>query len=346
MKIGMRHEATGSSKKAKIIGFAVCTLLFALCLPAQAQQSGKIPRVGVLFIGGRNQPHLESFKQGLKERGYTEGKNILLDYRYAEGNVDRLPSLAAELVQLKVDVIVTTSGNSARAATRATRTIPIVLTTGADPVKSGLAESLAKPGGNVTGLSVIEEDLSGKRVEILKETFPKMTRMAYLWNPLAVSYFEAGAPSGNPSYDEAKKTAETLGVQLLSYKVRTLAEIEKAFADMPKVRPQALLVLQSPVMTLNSKRIVDLALEQQLPGMYPSNQFAQEGGVMAYGPLIGDLYRRAATYVDKILKGAKPAELPIEQPTKFDFVVNLKAAKQIGITIPPSILYRADKVIR
>ena len=324
----------------------LCALLLALCFPAEAQQSGKIPRVGVLFIGGRNQPHLESFKQGLKERGYTEGKNILLDYRYAEGNVDRLPSLAAELVQLKVDVIVTTSGNSARAATRVTRTIPIVLTTGADPVKSGLAESLAKPGGNVTGLSVIEEDLSGKRVEILKDTFPKMTRMAYLWNPLAVSYSEAGAPSGNPSYVQAKKAAETLGVQLLSYKVRTLVEIEKAFADMQKVRPHALLVLQSPVMTLNSKRIVDLALEQQLPGMYPSNQFAQEGGLMAYGPLIGDLYRRAATYVDKILKGAKPADLPVEQPMKFEFIINLKTAKQIGLTIPPNVLARADKVIK
>ena len=324
----------------------LCALLLVFCVSAEAQQSGKIPRVGVLFIGGRNQPHLESFKQGLKERGYTEGKNILLDYRYAEGNVDRLPSLAAELVQLKVDVIVTTSGNSARAATRVTRTIPIVLTTGADPVKSGLAESLAKPGGNVTGLSVIEEDLSGKRVEILKETFPKMTRMAYLWNPLAVSYSEAGAPSANPSYVQAKKAAETLGVQLLSYKVRTLVEIEKAFADMQKVRPHALLVLQSPVMTLNSKRIVDLALEQQLPGMYPSNQFAQEGGLMAYGPLIGDLYRRAATYVDKILKGAKPADLPVEQPMKFEFIINLKTAKQIGLTIPPNVLARADKVIK
>ena len=334
------------SSDLRLLISGLCALLLALCFPAEAQQSGKISRVGILFIGGRDQPHLEAFKQGLRERGYTEGKNILLDYRYAEGNVDRLPSLAAELVQLKVDVIVTTSGNSARAATRVTRTIPIVLTTGADPVKSGLAESLAKPGGNVTGLSVIEEDLSGKRVEILKETFPKMTRMAYLWNPLAVSYSEAGAPSGNPSYVQAKKAAETLGVQLLSYKVRTLVEIEKAFADMQKVRPHALLVLQSPVMTLNSKRIVDLALEQQLPGMYPSNQFAQEGGLMAYGPLIGDLYRRAATYVDKILKGAKPADLPVEQPMKFEFIINLKTAKQIGLTIPPNVLARADKVIK
>ena len=325
---------------------ALCALLLAICFSAEAQQPTKILRVGILFIGGRDQPHLEAFKQGLRERGYTEGKNIVLDYRYAEGKLDRLPSLAAELVQLKVDVIVTTSGNSAKAASEATKTIPIVLTTGADPVKSGLAESLAKPGGNVTGLSIIEEDLSGKRVDILKETFPKMTRMAYLWHPLAVSYSAADTTSGNPSYDQAEKATKTAGVQLLSYKVRTLAEIERAFAEMPKVRPDALLVLQSPLMTLNSKKIVELALKQRLPGMYPTRQFAEEGGLMAYGPLIGDLYRRAATYVDKILKGAKPADLPVEQPMKFEFVVNLKTAKQIGLTIPPNVLARADKVIK
>lgn len=325
------------------------SLTIAMVVPgtiAQAQQSGKIPHVGILFIGGRDQPHLEEFKQGLRERGYSEGKNIVLDYRYAEGKVDRLPALATELVQLKVDVIVTTSGNSARAAAQATKTIPIVLTTGADPVKSGLADGLAKPGHNVTGLSIIEEDLSGKRVEILKETFPRMTRLAYLWNPIAVSYSAADTTSGNPSYDEAEKITKTVGVQLLPYKVRSLAEIEKAFADMPKVRPQALLVLQSPVMTLNSKRIVELALEQHLPGMYPSNQFAQEGGLIAYGPVIADLYRRAATYVDKILKGANPAELPIEQPTKFELVINLKTAKQIGLTIPANVLARAERVIK
>jgi putative ABC transport system substrate-binding protein len=325
---------------------ALCALLLAICFSAEAQQPTKILRVGILFIGGRDQPHLEAFKQGLRERGYTEGKNIVLGYRYAEGKVDRLPSLAAELVELKVDVIVTTSGNSAKAASEATKTIPIVLTTGADPVKSGLAESLAKPGGNVTGLSIIEEDLSGKRVDILKETFPKMTRMAYLWHPLAVSYSAADTTSGNPSYDQAEKATKTAGVQLLSYKVRTLAEIERAFADMPKVRPDALLVLQSPLMTLNSKKIVELALKQRLPGMYPTLQFAEEGGLMAYGPLIGDLYRRAATYVDKILKGTKPADLPVEQPTKFEFIINLKTAKQIGLTIPPNVLARADKVIK
>ena len=328
----------------EVFCLALCAVLFAFGSYAQAQS--KIPRVGILFIGGRDQPHLEAFKQGLRERGYNEGKNIVLDYRYAEGKVDRLPALATELVQLKVDVIVTTSGNSARAAAQATKTIPIVLTTGADPVKSGLADGLAKPGHNVTGLSIIEEDLSGKRVEILKETFPKMTRLAYLWNPIAVSYSAADTTSGNPSYDEAEKITKTVGVQLLPYKVRSLAEIEKAFANMPKVRPQALLVLQSPVMTLNSKRIVELALEQHLPGMYPSNQFAQEGGLIAYGPVIADLYRRAAIYVDKILKGANPAELPIEQPTKFELVINLKTAKQIGLTLPPNVLARADRVIR
>ena len=328
----------------EVFCLALCAVLFAFGSYAQAQS--KMPRVGILFIGGRDQPHLEAFKQGLRERGYSEGKNIVLDYRYAEGKVDRLPALATELVQLKVDVIVTTSGNSARAAAQATKTIPIVLTTGADPVKSGLADGLAKPGHNVTGLSIIEEDLSGKRVEILKETFPKITRLAYLWNPIAVSYSAADTTSGNPSYDEAEKITKTVGVQLLPYKVRSLAEIEKAFADMPKVRPQALLVLQSPVMTLNSKRIVELALEQHLPGMYPSNQFAQEGGLIAYGPVIADLYRRAATYVDKILKGANPAELPIEQPTKFELVINLKTAKQIGLTIPPNVLARADRVIK
>src|ERR1041385_8114052 len=195
------------------------SLTIAMMIPgiAQAQQSKKLPRVGILFIGGRNQPHLQEFKEGLRERGYSEAKNIVLDYRYAEGKVDRLPALANELVQLKVDVIVTTSGNSARAAAQATKTIPIVLTTGADPVKSGLADGLAKPGHNVTGLSIIEEDLSGKRVEILKETFPKMTRLAYLWNPLAVSYSPAGTTSGNPSYNDAERITKTVGVQLLSY---------------------------------------------------------------------------------------------------------------------------------
>ena len=313
------------------VAFTVCAAL------ASAQQSQNIPRVGILFIGGRDQPHLEAFKQGLRDRGYIEGKNIALEYRYAEGREERLPELAAELVQVKVDVIVVTADISAQAAQRATKTLPIVVTTG-DPVTWGLADSLAKPGGNVTGLSVLLADLSGKRVEILKETFPKLSRVAALWNPTG--------RVASPVFKETSAAAQALSLQLHSFEVQTLQDIEKALVEIPKLRSSALLVLLTPLVTLHSKRIVELALKQHLPGMYPTRQFAEEGGLMAYGPLIGDLYRRAATYVDKILKGAKPADLPVEQPMKFEFVINLKTAKQIGLTIPPNVLARADKVIR
>ena len=313
----------------------LCALLLALSPYAQAQS--KIPRVGILFIGGRNQPHLESFKQGLKERGYTEGKNILLDYRYAEGNYDRLADLAAEFVREKVDIIVTTSSLSARAAREQTKTIPIVITTG-DPIESGLANSLAKPGGNVTGLTVLLAALSGKRLEILKETFPKMTRIAALW-----SSRERLSVTG---YKETEQAAKAFSLRLHPLEVQKAQDFEPAFVEMAKNHDNALIVILSPLVTLHSKQIVELALKQRIPGMYPTSQFVEEGGVMAYSPLIGDLYRRTATYVDKILKGAKPAELPIEQPTKFEFVINLKAAKQIGLTIPPNVLARADRVIR
>jgi putative ABC transport system substrate-binding protein len=316
----------------------LCSLLFALCSAASAQQPKTIPRVGILFIGGRNQPHLEAFKQGLRERGYREGETVSLEYRYAEGNVDRLSSLASELVKLKVDVIVVTAELSARVARQATQTIPIVLTTGADLVASGLAQSLAKPGGNVTGLSVLEEKLSGKRLDILREAVPKVRRVGYLWNP--------GAIVANPSFDQASAIAHAAALQLKSYETRTPAEIEKAFADMSKTRPDAILVLLSPLMALNSKRIVGLALEQRLPGVYPTNQFAEEGGLIAYGPQIGEMYRRAAAYVDKILKGAKPGNLPVEQPTKFELVINLRTAKQMRLTVPPNVLARADRVIK
>jgi putative tryptophan/tyrosine transport system substrate-binding protein len=331
-------------------GFAVALMmiLFVTAIdPAPGQSLDKVQRIGILFIGGRNQPHLEAFKQGLRERGYAEGKNIDLEYRYAEGKIDQLPLLATELIRLKVDLIVTTADTGARAARQSTKTIPIVLTTGADLVRSGLAESLARPGGNVTGLTVLEENLSGKRLDILKEAIPKMTHVAHMWNPAAVPYsWGPGPTTANPSFDQSKAIAQAAGLQLRSYQVHTLAEIEKAFADMSKARPDALLIILSPLMTLSSKRIVELALEQRLPGMYPTNQFAEEGGLMAYGPVIGDMYRRAATYVDKILKGAKPADLPVEQPTKFELVINLKTAKQIGVTIPPNLLARADRVIR
>jgi ABC-type uncharacterized transport system substrate-binding protein len=324
-------------KGKKVFCLALGAILLALNFPVEAQQLAKVPRIGVLFIGGRNQPHLQAFKQGLRERGYTEGKNIILEYRYAEGKEDRLPLLASELVHLKVDVIVVTADVSAQAAQQATKTIPIVVTTG-DPVAWGLAESLAKPGSNVTGLSVLLADLSGKRVEILRETLPELTRLATLWNP--------AERVGMPVFKETSVAAQALSLQLHSFEVQTPQDIEKAFADMPKVRANALLVILGTFVTLHSKQIVELALKQNLPGMYPTRQFAEEGGLMAYGPLIGDLYRRAATYVDKILKGAKPADLPVEQPTKFEFVINLKTAKKIGLTIPPNVLARADRVIK
>ena len=322
-------------RRKNIFCVALCAMLFALCATAQAQS--KMPRVGILFMGGRDQPHLEEFKQGLRERGYSEGKNIILEYRYAEGKYDRLPDLAKEFVREKVDVIITTSSVSAQAARKATRTIPIVMTSGS-PVEQGLAESLAKPGGNVTGLSVLVSDLSGKRVELLKEGFPRITRVATLWSPRS-----SEAVIGLKETEEA---AHALAIPLHLVKVQTRDDIERAFAALPKANVNALLVVLSPQVTLHSKTIVDLALKQRLPGMYPTRQFAEEGGLMAYGPLIGDLYRRAATYVDKILKGAKPEDLPVEQPTKFEFIVNLKTAKQIGLTIPPNVLARADKVIK
>jgi len=304
---------------------------------AQAQQPGKLPRVGILFIGGKDQPHLESFKQGLREHGYTEGKNIILVYRYAEGKEERLADLAAELVQEKVDVIVTTASISALAARRVTRTIPIVLTTG-NPLTTGLADSLAKPGGNVTGLSVMLSDMSVKRLELLKESFPKRTRVAVLWSPIG--------PEAVTMIRETEEAAKVLFIHLHPLEIKSADDIDRAFKAMAKARDSALVVFPSPLATLNSKHIVELALKHRLPGIYATRQFVEEGGLMAYGPLIGDLYRRAATYVDKILKGRMPADLPIEQPMKFDFIVNLKAAKQIGVTVPPNVVVRADKVIR
>jgi ABC-type uncharacterized transport system substrate-binding protein len=324
-----------TSNVGNFLVWLLATVLLTTAALAQAQS--KIPRVGILFMGGRDQPHLEAFKQGLHEHGYSEGKNIVLEYRYAEGNYDRLPELAEEFVRERVDIIITTSSYSAQVARKATKTVPIVITSG-NPVQAGLAKSLAKPGGNVTGLSVLLPDLSGKRVELLKEAFPKIDRVATLWSSLS-----SEAVLG---LKETQNAAQALMLKLHPVNVQTREEVEKAFGEFPKARVNALLVVLSPQTTLNSKIIVGLALKQRLPGMYPTRQFAEEGGLMAYGPLIGDLYRRAATYVDKIIKGAKPEDLPVEQPTKFEFVINLKTAKQIGVTMPQWMLVKADKVIR
>ncbi len=309
--------------------------ILALAPIVEAQQGGKLARVGVLFIGGKDQPHLESFRQGLRDLGYVEGKNIILMYRYAEGNEDRLGALTAELVRDKVDVIVTTASNSAKAAQAVTSTTPIVVTSG-NLLESGLAKGLANPGGNVTGLTLMASDLTGKRLEILKESVPKMKTVAALWSLRADA-------SG---FTDAEAAAKALSLRLHSVRVQTAQDFDSAFGKIAKARDQGLLLILSPLATLNSKRIVKLALKHRLPGIFPTGQFAEEGGLMSYGTSTADLYRRAATYVDKILKGAKPAELPIEQPMKFDFIVNLKAAKQIGLTIPPNVLVRADRVIR
>jgi putative tryptophan/tyrosine transport system substrate-binding protein len=317
----------------KIAGLMLSSMLFAFSVPAEAQQAPKIPHVGILFIGGRDQPHLESFKQGMREHGYTEGKNVFFEYRYAEGKYDRLPDLAADLVQKKVDVIVTTSSLSAQAARKVTSTVPIVMTSGG-VLERGLAESLAKPGGNVTGLTVLASDLSGKRVELLKEAFPKSRRVGTLWSRVSLGF------------KETQDAAKALSVPLYPIELREADDIDKAFVEMSKAHVDALLVVLSPLVTLKSKRIAELALKHRLPGMYPTRQFAEEGGIAAYGPLLSDLYRRAATYVDKILKGINPADLPIEQPMKFEFIINLKSAKQIGLTIPPNVLARADRVIK
>ena len=341
MTDGKDQKSAASKALAPHLLLVSLSFLIAIFLvvnfTVEAQQAKKIPRVGILFIGSRNQPHLEAFKQGLRERGYTEDKNIVLEYRYAEGNNDRLPQLAAELVRDKVDIIVTTASVSALAARAVTKTIPIVMTSG-NPLESGLAASLAKPGGNVTGLTVLSVDLSGKRVELLTETFPKTTRIAALQSP---QDFEAGA-----GYKETQEAAKAFSLRLHPVEVQSANDFEPAFAQMKKTGETALLVILSPMITFNSRRIVELALKYRLPGMYPTKQFAEEGGLMSYGPLIADLYRRAATYVDKIFKGAKPGELPVEQPTKFELVINLQTSKQIGVTIPPSVLARADKVIK
>ena len=319
----------------QIFAFALSALFFIHNGPAPAGAAEKIYRVGILFIGGRDQPHLEMFKLGLRDLGYVEGKNIILVYRYAEGKLERLDELAAELVRDKVDVIVTTAANSAMAARKITKTIPIVVTSG-NLLELGLAKSLANPGGNVTGQTLMESDLNGKRLEILKETLPRMKRVAALWTPR-----EAVA-----GHEATQAAAKALSLRLHSVQLRTANDLEPAFAEMAKARDNGLIVILSPLATLNSKRIVELALKHRLPGIYPTGQFVEEGGLMSYGTSVADLYRRAATYVDKILKGRTPADLPIEQPMKFDFIVNLKAAKQIGVTVPPNVLVRADKVIR
>jgi putative ABC transport system substrate-binding protein len=315
---------------------SVGAMLFALCVSASAQQPKKVPRIG--FLGGEATTRIAAFRQGMRELGYVEGKNIFIEHLLTERKADRERALAAELVRLKIDVIVTAGSGPTRAAKEVTATIPIVMAQDPDPVGNGFIASLARPGGNITGLSNLGPELSGKRLELLKEVVPRLTRAAV---------FGTSTFSGNAQIlRETELAAASLTVQLQYIDVLDPKDIETAFRAASKGRAEAVLVLAGPVFTSRRTHLAGLAVKSRLPAIYYATEFVEAGGLMTYGANRADLARRAATYVDKILKGAKPADLPVEQPVKFEFVVNLKAAKQIGLTIPPNVLARADKVIR
>jgi ABC-type uncharacterized transport system substrate-binding protein len=317
--------------------------LLAVPFAAEAQQAAKVTRIGYLAANLAASPHLQqAFLQGLRDLGYVEGRNLVIEYRDAEEKVERLPALAAELVALKVDVIVTEAGTTGvpLAAKQATRIIPIVFTATADPVGSGLVISLARPGGNVTGLSTLVAELVGKRLELLTQAVPGVGQVAILRLPGVL-----GERTEKEMLTGADVAARGLGVRLQFVEARGPADFDRAFSDMTRARAGALTVLPSNMFLRERRRLVDLAARSRLPAVYPLREFVDAGGLMAYGPNLADLSRRAATYVDEILKGAKPGELPVEQPTKFDLVINLKTAKALGLTIPPSLLQRADQVI-
>jgi putative ABC transport system substrate-binding protein len=326
--------------RKKIIGPTLSAMLFALCVSVDAQETGKIPRVGVLISASPSAAasRVKAFHLGLHELGYVEGKNIIIDYRYAEGKPDTLPALVDELIVLKVDLIVADTSNATQAAKNATQTIPVVFTTANDPVGDRQVSSLARPGGNLTGFSLLALDLNGKRLELLKEAFPKLTRVAFL--PIT------GEGIAEKRFKEAEIAAEGLRLQLQRLSSKGADDLGSGFDAAKHAGAQALIVHPSTFVVTNRARIIELAAKHRLPAIYPSTQYAEAGGLMSYGPDTLDNWRRAATYVDKILKGAKPADLPVQQPMKFEFVINLKTAKQIGLTIPPNVLARADKVIR
>jgi putative tryptophan/tyrosine transport system substrate-binding protein len=325
----------------KVVGLVIWAVLLALSFPAGAQQAKKIPRIGFLasVSASSDADRIEAFRLGLRELGYVEGQNVTIEYRWADGRFEQLPDLATELVRLKVDVIVAVVTQASLAAKKATGTIPIVMVGVSDPVGSGLVASLARPGTNITGTSSMTAEIIGKLLELLKETLPKISRVAALWNP-ANPVFQA------LQLRETEVAARALGVQLQILEARGPDEIDRAFAAMVKERTKALLILGDPVFTSHRKRIADLAAKYRLPTVSGTREYVEAGGLMAYGPSFPDMHRRAATYVDKILKGTKPADLPVEQPKKFEFIINLKTAKQIRLTIPPNVLARADKVIR
>ena len=324
-----------------ITRLVICLLPTVLLLNVSsvaARQTKKVPRIGYLDTGSRSSAVVEAFQQGLRDLGYIEGQNITIEYRSTTGMAERLPNLAAELVQLKIDIIVVSGSPSTQAAKNATKRIPIVMTSVTDPVGIGLVASLAHPGGNVTGLSNVGSDLGGNQLELLKEAFPKVSRVAVLWD---------SASRGNALWlGEMRVAAQALRITLQPLEVHDPNDFEPAFSAIEKEHASALSALRNAVTNNYRPRIVDFVAKSKLPAMYPDREFVEVGGLMSYGPNFADLFRRAATYVDKILKGAKPSDLPVEQPTKFELVINLKTAKQIGLTIPQSVLFRADKVIK
>jgi ABC-type uncharacterized transport system substrate-binding protein len=335
------NEAGVKPMTKKILVWLLATVFLATVSPAKAQQPKKIARIGVLFPSNpaATAHLLEAFSQGLRERGYVDGKTIVLQRRYGEAKAERISELARELVGLKVDVIVTATDVAIAAVKQQTATIPIVMANSTDPVGTGFVASLARPGGNVTGHSTISPELSGKRLELLKEVVPGLSRVVFLWNP--------DVRGAVLDYKETEGAASSLGLQLHSVEVNRTENFDRAFSAITKDRAQALIVpAPNPVGFANRAQIASFAQKNKLPSIYGQNEYVDAGGLMSYGPNNTDLWRRAATFVDKILKGAKPADLPVEQPMKFELVINLKTAKQIGLTIPPNVLARADKVIK
>jgi putative ABC transport system substrate-binding protein len=323
-----------------VIQLALAAMLLSLGFTAEAQQPKKVPRVGFLVPGSpfSYSDRLEAFRQGLRELGHIEGQIIIIEYRYTEGKSDRLPVLASELVQLKVDVIVTGTTPAIQAVKNTTSTIPIVMAEVADPVAVGLIASLARPGGNITGLTTFSPDLDGKRLELVKEILPKVTRVAYIWDP--------ANSGGRIRFKGVQGAAQALAITLQSLEARNPKELESAFESAIRERPGALMV-PNPTVLAYGRQVAEFAAQNRLPVFYDTREHAEkDGGLLSYGPNYADLLRRAATYVDRILKGAKPADMPVEQPTNFELVINQKPAKQIGVTIPPNVLARADRVIR
>jgi putative ABC transport system substrate-binding protein len=333
------------NRKSKIlnikwVGIISVTTALAGCGVAAHAQPKTSARIGVLAAGSAasDAARIEALQQGLRELGYVEGKNLVIEYQYANGKTNHLNELAAKLVDRKVEIIVTAGPSATRAAKHATTTIPIVMAQDSDPVESGLIASLARPGGSITGLSRVSPELSGKQLELLKETVPPVSQLAVFEN--------STQPGNRQSLNEVERAAGTLGVQLRTLNISGPDDIHRAFQAASRGRANGLLVLSSPVLFARRPQVVELAAKNRLPAIYFALEFAEDGGLLTYGPSITDLFHRSAAYVDKILKGARPGDLPVEQPTKFDFIINLRAAKQIDVKIPQSVLYRADKVIK